>query len=247
MNPNLEVRLIRHAPKFDSKHTDSRLANQLTPNGRLQAYLYGVARRVDDGCDALHVITWDNDRNKETAGLIQAGYDGKAFARAEKFARNAYQPTLDDRLTQLIPEGPESIRKLFKEGKLSRSVLTEAWYAMLANRSAYAADDHDRQVLQRGAEAYLNIASSYLTDEQPQAFGGKQKPLVVLVGNDPNLGALQQLLEKDAQLRELQPLEGITFNVQDQQMTYTFRSNGTSYSGIVTPTLFEAAPVAVSH
>lgn len=238
MNPNLEVRLIRHAAKFESKHPDQTLANQLTSNGRLQAYLYGVARRVDNGYDAMHVVTWDNDCNRETAGLIQAGYDGKAFTRAEKFARNAYQPTLDDRLTQLIPEGPGSIRKLFKEGKLSRSVLTEAWYAMLANRSMYQVDDPDRQVLQRGAKAYFNIASSYLTDEQLQAFEGKQKPLVVLVGNDPNLGALQQLLEKDAQLRELQSLEGITFKVEDHHMTYTFRSNGTNYTGIITPALF---------
>ena len=237
MNPNLEVRLIRHAPKFESTHLDRALANQLTPRGRLSAYLYGVARRTDDAYDAVRIVTWDNDRNRETAGLIQAGYDGKAFAEAEPTTREAYQPTLDDRLKQLIPEGPGSLRKLFKDGKLARHVLTEAWYAMLANRSMYTQEDPDRQVLQQGAEAYLNIAAAYLTDEEPQAFEGKQKPLVVLVGNDPNLGALQQLLERDAQLKELKPLEGITFKVE-KQMTYTFRSNGTSYTGIIAPELF---------
>lgn len=246
------VYLWRHAEKNPS--TAAIDPNQLTEQGRRDALASGANLHSTGGYSDIGVYCSVDDkgnavdRSFDTGWYIRAGFAGLVYDganelfRSDSSERAHFAPMLEALLKQ---EVPERIVSEYKAKKISRAQAMEQCYRMLSHDSDAA--PAERQQVLRGALHYLAAVFSYLESEQNEQYRDADDlgHGIVLVGHDPNIGCLGQLLESDHTLSELLPLTGINFERNRAgAIEYSFFvRNGTVREGVVVPSLEVIASV----
>lgn len=220
----LEVRLIRHAAKHSSKHGDAALRNQLTEEGKYAAWEYGCAL---DSEFPIEIICGSPQRNKDTAGFIDAGWRGLGFTDAQGYVQQ-YIPTIENLLEQTIPrENPNGPSPRFRRGEISRAEAMEQCYRFVLEQETTP----DVEIMKKGARNYLAAVGNALQRH------GLNQGIILLVGNDPNVGAVLQRLEPTAILKEVPPLQGVHIHIKRQGeifvAEYSFTNNAVSCQGVL--------------
>ncbi len=211
---DIEVALLRHCEKYPSTHSDLRLANQPTEEGLRASRTYGASL-----CDfdEVVIVTSSEDRAVMTGREIGTGYlevrpDGILTIQGPNPA-----------LAQMVPE---RLRQEYKSGRMTRADLTEQCYAMVLPQAQGGAQELG--TLKTAADSYMSVAMQYFAEASPQ-----HKKAVVLVGHDPHVGSIEQLLEPTAAIAELRPLDKITFTRTPEGIQYAFTNNTVTYQGVM--------------
>lgn len=232
------VHLIRHGEK--NKSTAAVDPNQLTEDGRRDALTYGL--RLAYGARLQTAPTLDVycstdaegrpvDRSHDTGWYIHAGYAGlnydaaNALFRSDSAEKQQFIPGFEKRLQQHVPQ---RILDEYKANKITRAEAMEQCYKMVLGEAG--TPEEQGQMLE--AVAVYRYAGIFYA-RLGQLSGG-----TVLVGHDPVLGALRQLLHKDVRLKELQPLQGLTM-YEDRSVNKVFYAVG-EHIGVVTSIDFAA-------
>ncbi len=215
----LEVRLIRHGEKYPSNHPDLQLANKLTTEGGEKARLLGASLAE---YDLLVVVSSEEDRAIMTGAEVRRGYNSIPMSFFQ----------IEQGLTQYCSD---EMRRNVKSGRVGRADAMEQCYRMVRPD---AEGNTEVTAVRSAAERYLSVAMQYvqaqgLPAEVQSAVTNAKKPIVVLVGHDPQVGGVEQLLEPTVDLKEVSPLDGIRLVRQRQSVTYSFQNNGVQYAGIV--------------
>lgn len=216
----LEARVIRHGDKYPSTHPDPALANQLTEEGKIQANSFG-AFLAESWYDYLVIVTSEEDRAIMTGAEIQQGYGSASYIQTESLLRQ---------------DAPDRMRQDLKKGLITRAALMEQCYTMVRPEALGNADEV--KVMKDAAERYLSVALQYiqvqrLPEQVQTALESAKKPIAVLVGHDPHIGGVEQLLESRADLKEVRPLGGVRLIPKTGHVTYSFRNRAIQYTGIV--------------
>ncbi len=235
------VHLIRHGEK--NKSTAAVDPNQLTEKGRRDALVYGAQLRTAStlevycSTDALGEAV---DRSHDTGWYIHAGYAGLDYAvanalfRSDSFEKQQFVPGLEERLQQRVPQ---RILDEYRAGTITRPEAMEQCYHMLATGTENV-DSAERALMLYGAQSYLAAVIYHIIGRShPEIKQQDPSHVIVLVGQDPNIGGLQQHLEPDAALTELAPLQGITVvRRYPEHMQYSFGKNP-EHTAVLSPSL----------
>lgn len=226
-----QVYLIRHGEK--NKSTAAVDPNQLTENGRRDALAYGARLQTAPTLDVYCSTDAEGkpvDRSHDTGWYIHAGYAGlgydeaNALFRSDSAERKQFVPGFEARLQQHVPQ---RISGEYKANKITRAEAMEQCYKMVLGEAG-TPEEQEKMVEAVAVYRYAGISYARLG----QSSG------TVLVGHDPVLGALRQLLHRDVRLKELQPLQGLTM-YEDRSVNKVFYAVG-EHIGVVTSIDFAA-------
>lgn len=199
------VYLIRHGEKNPSTVIVD--PNQLTESGRRGALAYGARLQTAPSLDVYCSTDAKGkpvDRSHDTGWYIHAGYAGLEYDaanelfRSDSDERRKFVPGLEARLEQQVPD---RVRDAYKAGTLTRAQAMEQCYKMVLGQ---AGSFEEQEQMIQAALKYQDAVLSYLQ----LLSDSSSNRSIVLVGHDPNIGCLQQLLVSPVVVHELKPLEG---------------------------------------
>jgi phosphohistidine phosphatase SixA len=230
MTETLEVRLIRHGEKS---------GDIITQEAKKAAYELGQ-QLFSDGYTP-RIITSPKTRAILTGGYILRGYnDAQRGVVADTTQAGFYDDTSLPALGQ-----PEPLLKaatlprldeLLSCGKINETQEVSTYYEMVRRPQGY--DPEEAKEVRQTAVQYLSVALQYLrgqeipTEQQAQITDAK-KSLVILIGHEPLIGCVQQLLEPEDQIQPVAYLDGIRFTTNGNVVDVSFNNAGQQYQAMI--------------
>jgi len=247
----LEVRLIRHGPKNPSDYPNPTQRGKLSFAGKELASQFGknlflnyVGSSQIESYDALVVVTSPHPRAVMTGAYLLRGYNDARDGIVRPVFDDA---SFDDSLVpqphiEPILKSPTLPRldQMLDKGQINEAQEVSEYYDMIRNPEKYASEEADAVL--ESTRQYLSVVLQYLSGERIPAEQQAQialakKPVVILVGHEPHIGCVQQLLQPQASIGPVQYLDEIRFTHRGNDISYlgynTSRFPRETYTGIV--------------